>query len=417
LKVLLLHNRYQHPGGEDVVFRAEEAMLTAARHRVLPFVVNNDSIHADGTWQRVKLSAQTVWSRESYREVKALLGREKPDVAHFHNTFPLISPSAYYACREAGVPVVQTLHNYRLLCPAGTFRQNGSICQKCVTGGLSNGVLHGCYRDSRAATAATALMLGAHRWLGTWNEAVDCYVALTEFSRRKFIEGGLPAEKIVVKPNFVSPDPLENCSGDVPIAESKMIDGGPRSGRGRRRPPIQGEYALYVGRLSYEKGVRTLLRAWQKTSIPLHVVGDGPLRQELEAFSSGHDLSSVTFHGHVTSALLIPVMKRARFLVLPSEWYESFPVTLAEAFACGVPVIASRLGAMQEIVEDGRTGLHFTSGDADDLAAKVEWAWTHPEEIQAMGRAARAEYETKYTAERNYDMLMGIYQRVLQRTA
>ena len=399
------------------MFQAERAMLTAARHRVLPFVMNNDSIHASGTWQRLKLSAQTVWSRESYREVKALLGREKPDVAHFHNTFPLISPSAYYACREAGVPVVQTLHNYRLLCPAATFRQNGSICEKCVTGGLSNGVLHGCYRGSRAATAATALMLGAHRWLGTWNEVVDCYIALTEFSRRKFIEGGLPAEKIVVKPNFVAPDPLQGCSGDVPIAESKIIDGGPRSGRGRRQPQLQEGYALYVGRLSYEKGVRTLFRAWQKTNVPLRVVGDGPLRQELEAFAASHGLSCVNFHGHMTPDQLIPILKRARFLIFPSEWYETFGRVAIEAFACGVPVIASRLGAMQEIVADGRTGLHFTAGDADDLAAKVAWACTHPEEMQAMGRAARAEYEAKYTAERNYDMLMEVYQKVLQRAA
>ncbi|MGA2631175.1 MAG: glycosyltransferase [Terriglobia bacterium] len=417
MKLLLIHNQYQQPGGEDVVFQAERAMLTAARHRVIPFVVHNDSIQASSAWERVKLSAQTVWSRESYRETKALLGRERPDVAHFHNTFPLISPSAYYACREAGVPVVQTLHNYRLLCPAATFRQNGSICEKCVTGGLSNGVLHGCYRGSRAATAASALMLGAHRWLGTWNEVVDCYIALTEFSRRKFVEGGLPAEKIVVKPNFVAPDPLLGCSGDVPIAESKIIDGGPRSDRGRRQPQLQEGYALYVGRLTYEKGVRTLLRAWRNTSIPLRVVGDGPLRQELEDDASSHGLSQICFHGRLASDELMPMMKGARFLVLPSEWYESFPVTLAEAFACGVPLIASRLGAMQEIVADGRTGLHFTPGDADDLAAKVEWAWTHPEEMQAMGRAARAEYEAKYTAERNYDMLMGVYQKVLQRAA
>jgi glycosyltransferase involved in cell wall biosynthesis len=172
-----------------------------------------------------------------------------------------------------------------------------------------------------------------------------------------------------------------------------------------------------VGRLTYEKGVRTLLRAWRNTSIPLRVVGDGPLRQELEDDASSHGLSQICFHGRLASDELMPMMKGARFLVLPSEWYESFPVTLAEAFACGVPLIASRLGAMQEIVADGRTGLHFTPGDADDLAAKVEWAWTHPEEMQAMGRAARAEYEAKYTAERNYDMLMGVYQKVLQRAA
>jgi glycosyltransferase involved in cell wall biosynthesis len=169
-----------------------------------------------------------------------------------------------------------------------------------------------------------------------------------------------------------------------------------------------------VGRLAPEKGVRTLMAAWQRlgSRIPLEIVGDGPLRAELEARVGQRGLSGVAFHGHLTPDHLTPVMKHARFLVLPSECYEGFPMTIAEAFACGVPVIASRLGAMQEIVEDGRTGLHFTPGDADDLAAKVEWAWTHPDEMQVMGRAARAEYEAKYTAERNYQMLMQIYERV-----
>jgi len=408
--VLAVHNRYRQSGGEDISTEAEGRLLNAHGNRVIEYVRHNEEIPRSGLWEKVTLAPRTVWAWDSCREIKALLRSEKPEVAHFHNTLPLISPAAYYACREAGVPVVQTLHNYRLLCPAATFRQNGRICEKCVTGGLFNGVLYGCYRGSRAATATTALMLGTHRWLGTWNNMVDCYIALTEFSRGKFIEGGLPAEKIVVRPNFVSPDPLEGCSGDVPIAESRHEIGG-------QRPPLQKGYALYVGRLSYEKGVRTLIRAWQRTSAPLRVVGDGPLRQELEAFAASHGLSSVAFRGHLTPDHLTPIMRGARFLVFPSEWYETFGRVAIEAFACRVPVIASRLGAMQEIVADGRTGLHFTPGDADDLAAKVEWAWTHPEEMQAMGRAARAEYEAKYTAERNYDMLMGIYQRVLQRAA
>jgi glycosyltransferase involved in cell wall biosynthesis len=407
ITVALFHNRYQQPGGEDVVFGAEAAMLASARHHVVPYVVQNESISTRGAWESVKLSARTVWSREDYREIKVLLRRERPDVAHFHNTFPLISPAAYYACREAGVPVVQTLHNYRLLCPAATFRQNGRICEKCVSGGLFNGVLHGCYRGSRAATAATSLMLGTHRWLGTWNELVDCFIALTQFSRRKFIEGGLPAEKIAVKPNFVSPDPLQDCSGGVPTAGLRTDVGGPR-------PLLGKEYALYVGRLAFGKGARTLLRAWQKTTVPLLIAGEGPLRQELENFAANQGLSGVSILGRLAPDRLIPLMRGARFLLVPSEWYEAFPLTISEAFACGVPVIASRLGAMQEIVEDGRTGLQFTPGDADDLAAKVEWSWTHPEQMQAMGCAARSEYEAKYTAERNYQMLMEIYQTVLK---
>lgn len=413
VKVCFIHNQYQQPGGEDGVVRAERELLSRAGHSVIEYVRDNDEITAYGLSQKKTLGLRTVWAWDSHRKIKALLRRERPDVAHFHNTFPLISPAAYYACREAGVPAVQTLHNYRLLCPAATFRRDGRVCEDCLGRNPWRGVLHACYRDSRAATAAVALMLSVHRGLGTWSNMVDCYIALTEFARRKFIEAGLPMEKVVVKPNFVYPDPMAVAA----MSPSPNSPGG-------QRPPLQrgdgaGEtpalqYALFVGRLSEEKGVRTLVAAWQRLGnrLPLRIVGDGPLRAELEARVGQRGLSGVTFHGHLTPDHLTPVMKSARFLVFPSECYEGFPLTIAEAFACGVPVIASRLGAMQEIVEDGRTGLHFTPGDAEDLAAKVEWAWTHPDEMHEMGRAARAEYEAKYTAERNYQMLMQIYERV-----
>jgi len=398
LNLLFAHNLYQQPGGEDGVMRAERELLARAGHRVVEYVRDNDEIAPYGLWQKATLGLRTVWAWDSYREIKALLEREKPDLAHFHNIFPLISPAAYYACREAGVPVVQTLHNYRLLCPAATLQNDGRVCEDCLGRSPWRGVWRGCYRGSRTATAATALMLSVHRWLGTWSKMVDCYIALTEFSRVKFIEGGLPAQKIVVKPNFVHPDPMA-FNHQSSIANHKSPQGS----------------ALFIGRLSPEKGVRTLLAAWERLGdvIPLQIVGDGPLRSELETDAVRRGLASVSFMGRMTLDQTLATMKKARFLVFPSEWYETFGRVAVEAFACGVPVIASRLGAMEEIVEDGRTGLHFTPGDADDLAAKVEWAWTHPDEMQDMGRAARAEYEFKYTAERNYQMLMDVYERVL----
>jgi glycosyltransferase involved in cell wall biosynthesis len=421
ITTLHFHNLYQQPGGEDGVMRAERELLARNGHRAVGYVRDNDEIAGHNLWQKATLGLRTVWARDSYQEIRALIASERPDIAHFHNTFPLISPAAYYACREAGVPVVQTLHNYRLLCPAATFQRDGRVCEECLGRSPWRGVWHGCYRDSRAATAATALMLSVHRWLGTWSKMVDCYIALTQFARAKFIEGGLPAEKIVVKPNFVYPDPMAvaamSPSPNSPGGQRPPLqaDAGQRPalrGDGDHRSPLQ--YALFVGRLSPEKGVRTLLRAWQRLGnrIPLQVVGDGPLRAELEACASRHGLSNVLFHGQRTTDYVLAALHSACALVFPSEWYETFGRVAIEAFACGVPVIASRLGAMQEIVEDGRTGLHFTPGDADDLAAKVEWAWTHPNEMQAMGHAARAEYEAKYTAERNYQMLMEIYQRV-----
>jgi len=249
--------------------------------------------------------------------------------------------------------------------------------------------MHACWRGSRAGTAVVVAMLTIHRLLKTWQEQVDRYIALTEFARQKFIEGGLPAEKIVVKPNFVHPD----------------------LGMGRH----EGDYALFVGRLSPEKGIQTLLRAWRHLKgVPLKIAGDGPLRAKLEGFVKNEGLEGVEILGRRPREDVFRLMREARVLVFPSEWYEGFPMTIAEAFACGLPVIASRLGAATEIVEDGRTGLLFEPGNPEDLAAKVKWAWQHPKEMEEMGREARQEYEQKYTAERNYEMLMDIYKRARQ---
>jgi glycosyltransferase involved in cell wall biosynthesis len=313
----------------------------------------------------------------------------RPDVVHVHNFFPLVSPAIYYACRDAGVPVVQTLHNYRLLCPGATFYRDGHVCEECPTHGLQRSVIHGCYRDSRLGTATTAVMLKVHRQRKTWTEAVNRYIALTEFSRRKFVEGGLPAERIVVKPNFVLPDP------------------GP--GRGSR------DYAMFVGRLVDLKGVPTMLAAWKRLNkrIPLVIAGDGPYRAELEAQLAGNGLSAVEYRGRLSRPETLAAIQGAKFLIFPSEWYEGFPVTIAESFACGTPVIASRLGSMPDIVADGRTGLHFEAGNADDLAQKVEWAWSHGVEMETMSRTARTEFEARYTAERNYEELIDVYQAAI----
>ena len=389
MKILLVHNTYQQPGGEDVVFSQERQLLERAGHQVLTYCRSNREIEGYSALKRLALASRMVWARDTRREIASLLHRQKPDLVHVHNTFLMVSPSMYSACKEAHIPVVQTLHNYRLLCPAAIFFRSGRVCEECLEHGFWRGMIHGCYRDSRAQTSAVALMLTVHRWLGTWSKMVDCFIALTKFSRKKFIKAGLPAEKVAVKPNFVHLDP------------------GARDGRG--------EYALFVGRLSQEKGAQTLLASWQRLqgSIPVRIAGSGPERASLEAHAKQTGHTDVSFLGQLPHDEVIAAVKGARFLVFTSKCYETFGMTIVEAFACGVPVVASRLGAIQEIVADGRTGLHFTPGDADDLAAKVKWAWAHPEEMAAMGRAARAEYEAKYTAERNYEMLMAIYQKVI----
>lgn len=359
-------------------------------HQVEIYVKSNHDIQDSTLASRLTLVKKTIWGGDTREEFADLIRRHRPDVVHVHNTFMRISPSIYSVCQEANVPVVQTLHNYRLFCSAATLFRNGQVCEECVEHSLWRGVSHGCYRNSRGATATVALMLAAHRTIGTWSRNVDCYIALTEFARQKSVASGLPAAKICVKPNFLAEDP------------------GVRTEEGR--------YALYVGRLSPEKGLKTLFSAWQRAQnrIPLQIIGDGPMRAGLEA-EAGSRLGPVSFQGRLPRERTLNAIKGARFLLLPSEWYEGFPMTIAEAFACGVPVICSRLGAMAEIVDDHRTGLHFTAGNDEDLAQKVAWAWNHPAEMAEMGRAARHEYETRYTSQRNYSLLMDIYEQAIAR--
>ncbi len=389
MKIQLVHNSYQQSGGEDIVFDQERRLLERAGHQVVAYQRSNSKIEKHSVAARLGLVKQAVWATDTRQEFARLLSQEKPHLVHVHNTFIMVSPSVYSACREARIPVVQTLHNYRLLCPAANFFRDGRVCEECVEHSLWRGVRHGCYRGSRPATATVALMLAVHRWRRTWTQMVASYITLTEFARQKFIGGGLPADRIVVKPNFVHPDPGERTR--------------------------HGDYALFVGRLSPEKGLRTLLAAWERlhNGVPLVIVGDGPLRAGLEAQAEQRGLSTICFQGSLSRDQTLAAIKGASFLVFPSECYETFGRSIAEAFACGTPVICSRRGAMQEIVADGRTGMHFNAGDAEDLAEKVKWAWAHPGRMAELGKGARGEYEAKYTAEKNYALLMEIYQRAI----
>ena len=389
MKILLVHNSYLEQGGEDVVFWQERSLLKAAGHEVLEYQRHNTEMEQYSTVRRLTIIGRTVWASDSYREFTTLLRENKPDVVHVHNTFPLISPSILWACRREKVPVVHTLHNYRLLCPGANFIRDGKPCEDCVHGSIWQSVAHGCYRDSRPQTAAVALMLSVHRARKTWTETVDRYIVLTSFARSRFVNAGFPAEKITVKGNCVDPDP------------------GQRTG--------EGSYALFVGRVSREKGTPTLLQAWRQLprNYTLRIVGDGPARQQLESEAAAHGLSNVSFLGRVSRERVIEAMKGARFVVFPSQLYENLPLTIIEAFACGVPVVASTLGAMAEIVEEGRTGLFFEPGNPDDLARAVKFGWEQPEFMRRLGTQARSEYETKYTAAANYRQLMEIYQQVI----
>lgn len=389
MKVLLSHNFYRSsaPSGEDLVFRNERSLLEAAAEAVC-FIRNNDDIDESSGAKKVRLALNAAWSAQTYREIASLVRSARPDVAHFHNTFPQISPSAYAACRDNGVPVVQTLHNYRLVCPNALLMRNGVPCEDCLGPGktLFPALRHRCYRGSLLATGAQVWSLTRNRWRGSYRRLVDRYIALTDFAAGKLIHGGLPAERISIKPNF------------LPVV--------PEIGRGA------GGYALFVGRLSPEKGVATLLRAWfQLRDLPLKIVGDGPLRCEFERFVSRHQLP-VEFLGLRAADEIFALVGEALFQVVPSEWYEGFPMVVLEAYASGTPVAASRIGSLDEIVREGETGIKFMPGDAADLAEKIK-GLLQGDVLPQMRRTVRREFEEKYTAQRNISQLLEIYDHAI----
>jgi glycosyltransferase involved in cell wall biosynthesis len=375
MKILVAHNAYQHKGGEDAVVEAEVALLRSQGNEVELYHQHNDAIKE---MPRAMAAVSTIWSHRSAGEVDRLCEKFQPDVIHVHNTFPLISPSLYWAAARKNVPVVQTLHNFRLLCPQAIFLRDGKICEDCVGKLPWRSVTRKCYRDSTLQSAVATGMLAVHRAIGTYSSRITRYIALNAFARDKYIVGGLPADLIRIKPNFVP-------SGPAPQWEAR------RGG-------------LYVGRLSSEKGLDVLAEAGRRLpDAALEVIGSGPL--EALARESFGD----RYLGYRTLDDIMARMRTAQFLVVPSICYENSPRTIVEAYSCGLPVIASRLGALVDIVKDGVTGLLFNPGDAADLAAKIAWAEWHPDQMHRMGRAARAEYEAKYTPQRNYKLLMDIY--------
>jgi glycosyltransferase involved in cell wall biosynthesis len=379
MRVLVAHNAYQQRGGEDAVADSEVAMLRQFGHEVECLTRHNDELKGVNP---LKAAVQTLWSAPAHAQMQQVIRRFAPDVVHVHNTFPMLSPSIYWACAKANVPVVQTLHNFRLACPQAMLLRDGKPCEACLGSTPWPAVRHGCYRDSRAASAVLGSMLVLHRGLGTWRDKIKVYIALSEFARSKFIQAGLPEDKLVVKPNFVD--------AGAPSVQEKTGQ-------------------LFVGRLSEEKGVAVLAQACKQLApgMVTTVIGAGP---QAQAFSG---LAGLHLLGALPAAQVMQQMASTQALLIPSICYESFPRTLVEAYACGVPVLASRIGALAELVVDGQTGIHVNPGDAQDLANKMIWARNHPAEMAQMGQRARQLYEQKYTPQHNHAMLQAIYQRAV----
>jgi glycosyltransferase involved in cell wall biosynthesis len=388
MRVLMIHNYYQQRGGEDESTEQEVRLLEKYGHDVQLYSRNNSEIDDYSLLRKGLLFFEPTWSQKSYQQIRSLLKEFSPEIVHVQNFFTLVSPSVFYACSEQDIPVVFTLRDYRLLCPLGWFFREGQICEDCMKKTLWSSVKYGCYHKSSLQTGSIALMLGAHRLFQTWQNKVSAYITLTEFSRHKFVEGGLPESKIYVRPNFLENDP------------------------GTGSPIRKG--VVFIGRLSTEKGLDVLLEAWrQLPDIPLQIIGDGPMRSYVQSQLEQNELHHVELVGFLPMQRVIEAIKSASLLVMPSKWYETFGRTIIEAYATGTPVIASNLGAMADLVREKETGLLFHPGDARDLVIKVRAALQDEERRAEWGRKARSDFEQKYSADSAHRSIIQIYKKAL----
>ena len=388
MHILFVHNYYREQGGEDVSFHNEMDLLARHGHQVDKYTRDNHEILEESIGAKLQLFRDTSWSQKTVVDIREKIRESRPQIIHVQNFFPLISPSIFSVCRVERIPVVFSVRNYRLMCPNGLFFRDGHPCEDCMGKSFPYpAVLHACYRNSRLQTLAVASMLRKHNSRKTWNTEIDQFIALSKFAAGKLERKGLEQDRIMVKPNFL-PDP----------------------GLADRRE----DYAVCIGRLSAEKGVPILLNAWQRLrGIPLKIIGTGPC--ESQVVREHQNNPAIEFLGYLPYAEMLSVLRKARLLVCPTELYETFCRVVVESYACGVPVAASRTGAVAELVKEGETGLLFNPGDPDDLAAKVVQLWGDSTRMERMGMAARDDYLAKYTPEKNYKQLMEIYQQVLER--
>lgn len=380
MKILCLHNYYQLGGGEDRVFEDEVELLRQRGHQVFTYIRHNRDIQS---MTKLQVAATTLWSAESYRETTRLIELHRPDLMHCNNCFPLLSPSVYWAARTKGVPVLQALHNFRLLCPSSSLLRDGGHCEDCLSKKVAwPSIQHACYRNSRAASAVVAGMLGFHRLAKTW-QAVSLFLAPSNYVRQKFLQAGFAPERVVVKPNLVKVDPkaYSACQGSR-------------------------DYALFVGRLTEEKGIPLLLSCFTKIGHPLKVVGEGPLEELVRQRCS--EFPFIEYLGQQPKPKVLELMAGAKCVVLTSMCAESFGLVAAEAMACGTPVVAARIGALVELVIPGITGYLFEPGDCESLTQALQHLWNS----SSLRESARGWFEENLDVEANYQRLLAIYRQL-----
>jgi glycosyltransferase involved in cell wall biosynthesis len=386
MKILLVHNKYQLAGGEDTVVAQERQLLEDHNHVVVPYSRSNEDVSAMDRLQKATMPINAVWSRSSLKEFSALVEQEQPDVIHVHNTHYMMSPAIYYATDK--IPIVQTLHNYRLMCPSAVFYRDNHVCEDCLGKFFAlPGVMHKCFRESRAQSLIVAANTAFHRAIHTWDKRIHAYIALTDFMQDKLVSGGLPAQKIHVKPHFVQDPGVQKTS--------------------------PGDYFLYVGRLSDEKGILDLIQAFATlpSHIPLKVAGTGPLEPKILAQIESQGIKSIELLGNQSHDRVLTLMRSARALIFPSVCYETFGMAIIEAFSIGLPVIGSDLGSRDTLIQKKQAGIVYETGNIAQLSEKALWAWDHPNEMLEMGRKARQVYLQQYTPDVNYRRLMEIYDK------
>jgi glycosyltransferase involved in cell wall biosynthesis len=387
MKVLLIHDFYQAYGGEDAVVVAERKLLEEHGNEVTSYTRHNDEIKSYKFQDKVKFFPDTIYSRRTNRELRALVRASRPDVAYIHNVFPLISPSVYHALHRLGGPMVQVVHDFRFWCPNGWFYIRGKICERCEHGNYLNAVRYRCYRDSYTLSALYSASIGINRLAGMLTK-ISAFICLTEFTKLKLLEVGLPEDKLFIRPNFIDAARVTPRPGD-------------------------GNYVVYLGRLSPEKGVWTLVRAFEALKDPLlKILGTGPLEAALKGYVRERGITNIEFVGFKTGLEKWALLKGSSFAVAPSECYETFGMVVLEAYVAGKPMIASDIGALHYIVRNGKSGLLFQPGSVADLSEKVRYLIQRPAEIQAMGRYGRRLVETEYGTDQAYMTLMGIFDKV-----
>lgn len=384
MKILQVHNFYRTPGGECGVVKAEKKLLESHSHAVAQFSADSNTLDEMTFFEKAAAYLQIPYNVRIARRLESFVSEFEPDIAHVHNVFPMLSPAVYAALKRHSIPVVQTIHNYRFLCPNGLFYVKGKVCEGCQEKSYFEAVMNRCMHGS---IATSALYAGAIAWGwhgGTFHSCVDQYIALNAFAANKLAAGGVSKKKIRICGNFVSD-----------FAEA---------------PAKKQSYALYLGRLSAEKGLPTLLAAARLVpELPLKIAGTGPLEDDLRRVVAEPGMGHIQVIGHVAGEAKRCLIAEALCTVVPSEWYENFPLSVVESLALGTLVIASRIGGLPELVEHDHTGLLFPPGDTTALAECLSRMSRREPDLRGMASNALAMARERFSPQRHLDQLLDIY--------